>query len=1109
MSLTAKSPVSNKSSKKEPTLSDVIKILKSQESKLVTISTKLSMHENKTDSIMVKLDELTLDISNLRKENNELKSQIDTLQLRINSLETSMCNNGTNPDMKFLVHEVQERITKSKNILIFNAAEEPNNSELSPAKLTEIIFKKIDLNIPIVHAIRLGKNSEKPRPIMVKLGSKSEVLSVLKAKRKLREIDSLKHIFTGYYQNVRSLNNKLKFLTCNVPYNNYDFIIFTETWLNAEVLDSELDIFNYNIFRCDRSGLTSKCDRGGGVLIGIHRKYISELITTPYNSVEQVFVSIKNNNKIKLIIGTCYIPEVSPLSVYETHVNTVNWLYENFGDNVDLIICGDYNFRGTTFSYDNTGLIVNGRMPTAVNVVFDAFSIFNMSQFNSLCNPYGNTLDLVFSNLDLLSVDLCTSPLVPIDKPHPPLLINFEFKDTKNQSELPLIKKNFIKADFVGISMALNNINWDDVFSNGNVDTYVEDFYNIVNTILEKKRFAHKQYKISPNSSNYSHFSELRAKCKYFSKQCHEQYLNNIQNNLITNPKKFWSFIEERSKINFIPSPMSYENSSYDNNQAISNAFANYFSSVYASSLSDSTYDTTNVLTESLINTSSLYIPLSEIFEGLSNMGEDCTSGPDKLPPIVLSKCCYALARPIHILFNMSLSNGIFPQLWKSSFVIPIFKSGNRNLIQNYRPISKLSSIPKLFEKLIEPKLSYMFNSVIIDEQHGFRTKKSTCTNLLVYVTNLYDIIEKKGQVDTIYTDLSKAFDSVDHKLLLIKLNALGIDKPLLTWFGSFLTGRTQQIKILNQVSSTFSVSSGVPQGGHLSPLLFLLFINDLKSVFHFCKYSLFADDLKMYMVVNSLEDCRKLQNDINRFNKWCKDNHLSININKCAQISFTRSKNPVIYNYSIDDQDLNIVSSIKDLGIILSADLSFSEHISFIYGKAMRMLGFIRRQCYDFKNIDCLKTLYCTMVRPILEYGTIIWNSYQLNQINRLNNVQSYFLRYLSYKFLMNCSTKEIAMRLGLHSLSSRRKFNDASFIHKILNNNINCPEMLKKISLSIPTCNTRSKTVFYESFHCQSYSFNQPKSRMIRVCNSLDSFDFNFDSESKLRHLCLGFDT
>lgn len=238
-----------------------------------------------------------------------------------------------------------------------------------------------------------------------------------------------------------------------------------------------------------------------------------------------------------------------------------------------------------------------------------------------------------------------------------------------------------------------------------------------------------------------------------------------------------------------------------------------------------------------------------------------------------------------------------------------------------------------------------------------------------MYTTYLFDTVEKRGQVDAIYTDLSKVFDSVDHVILLDKLSSFGICGPLLSWFGSFLTGRTQQVKILDQLSSSFNASPGVLQGGHLSPLLFSLFINDLKSVFRFCEYSLFADDLKMYMSVNSLDDCMRLQNDFIHFSNWCIYNRLKINIDKCAQISFTRRKKPLKYNYSLDNHELSLVSSIKHLGIILSSDLSFSDHISFIYKKSMRMLGFIKRQCWDFKNIQCLKTLYCSLIRSNLEY--------------------------------------------------------------------------------------------------------------------------------------------
>jgi hypothetical protein len=170
----------------------------------------------------------------------------------------------------------------------------------------------------------------------------------------------------------------------------------------------------------------------------------------------------------------------------------------------------------------------------------------------------------------------------------------------------------------------------------------------------------------------------------------------------------------------------------------------------------------------------------------------------------------------------------------------------------------------------------------------------------------------------------------------------------------------------------------------------------------------------------------------------------LKINVNKCAQISFTRKNKPILHNYSLDSHKIKIVSSIKDLGIILSSDLTFSEHISYVHNEAMRMLGFIRRQCWDFNNIHCLRTLYCSLVRSNIEYGSILWNPSQSGHINSLNKIQSNFLRYLSNKFAIHCTIDELASNLGLNTLSSKRKFIDISFIYKILNDQIKCPEIL-----------------------------------------------------------------
>ncbi|KAF0717574.1 Reverse transcriptase domain-containing protein [Aphis craccivora] len=257
---------------------------------------------------------------------------------------------------------------------------------------------------------------------------------------------------SGYYQNVRSLNNKLNNLICNIQCEKYDFLMLTETWLKSEM----------------------RQNGGGGVVIIVNNKYTCELIQIPYGSIEQVFVLMKINDVQKVILGTCYIPETSPLSVYETHTDTISWLFSRFDDKTNILIAGDYNFRGTTFSCNNTGLTIDGNRSAAVNIIYDCFSVHNLSQYNCIRNSYGNILDLIFTNLNLISVKLCSSLLVTINKPHPPLNIICEFYKCNNLSIPTKTYRNFRKINFDNVSIALNKINWCNLFSCMNVDAALQ-----------------------------------------------------------------------------------------------------------------------------------------------------------------------------------------------------------------------------------------------------------------------------------------------------------------------------------------------------------------------------------------------------------------------------------------------------------------------------------------------------------------------------------------------------------------------------------------------------------------------------------------------------------
>ena len=210
-------------------------------------------------------------------------------------------------------------------------------------------------------------------------------------------------------------------------------------------------------------------------------------------------------------------------------------------------------------------------------------------------------------------------------------------------------------------------------------------------------------------------------------------------------------------------------------------------------------------------------------------------------------------------------------------------------MVTNYRPIATESSLTKLLDKLVTKELTFSFKTIFDNNQHGFRKGRSVETNLLCFYNFLVNSMESGIQTDVIYTDFSKAFDSVNHSVLIAKLKIYGITDQLLTWLSSYLANRFQQVKINGFLSNKIPVPSGVPQGGHLSPLLFALFILDIGACFKYCKYQLFADDLKMYANVKTINDQYKIQEDLNRFCDWCHSNGLKLNIAKCFKMSFSR----------------------------------------------------------------------------------------------------------------------------------------------------------------------------------------------------------------------------
>ena len=340
--------------------------------------------------------------------------------------------------------------------------------------------------------------------------------------------------------------------------------------------------------------------------------------------------------------------------------------------------------------------------------------------------------------------------------------------------------------------------------------------------------------------------------------------------------------------------------------------------------------------------------------------------------------------------FVYALILAIYPADWKIHKIIPVFKSGDRSLIINYRPISLLSNISKVLERLIYDKIIY---HVIPYIKSRFMLNRSTTQQLLIF---FHDIFSSKYQTDAVYLDISKAFDSVSHFHLLDKLTSINISGNLWLWFRAYLTDRFQYVSINNQCSQLMPVESGVPQGSILSPLLFIIYINDISDAVLYSKTLLFADDTKCFRFIKSYSDHQLLQQDLNSLHNWSTRSNLSFKLSKSVHVSFNPNTPTT---YSINNSMIHSNSYHKDLGIVVSDDLQWHLHHKYILDKSYKMLGVIRRTAFSrFNSITTKAKLYIALVRSQLTYCSIIWRPYLVQDINKLESMQR-----RATKFIMN----------------------------------------------------------------------------------------------------------
>ena len=277
--------------------------------------------------------------------------------------------------------------------------------------------------------------------------------------------------------------------------------------------------------------------------------------------------------------------------------------------------------------------------------------------------------------------------------------------------------------------------------------------------------------------------------------------------------------------------------------------------------------------------------------------------------------------------------------------VTAIYKSGPKAEACNYRPISLTCICCKVMEHIILSHVAKHLNSnnILIDEQHGFRERLSTVTQLVNSTNDWSETLNHKGQTDVILLDFSKAFDKVSHQLLAEKLQYYGITHNTLGWINNFLSNRKQAVSVNGTHSSTIDVTSGVPQGSVLGPVLFLLYINDINEHIQ-SNIKLFADDSIVYREIKTADDQQILQNDLNTLTEWSNKWLMSFNIKKCAVLTITPKRSPKTHQYTLLGEQLTRVQKHDYLGVTISHDLRWKDHCSKVAQKASCTLGLLRR---------------------------------------------------------------------------------------------------------------------------------------------------------------------
>ena len=846
------------------------------------------------------------------------------------------------------------------------------------------------------------------------------------------------------------------------------FIFITETWLKPFITRKQVKLHNYVCQRSDRI----KRGRGGAMLY-VHNSFPVIDVKSYDDDINEVVICTIPTDKI--ILACLYRPPESTLDSFTEAIKFISDYLNSLDDcfKYKVLILGDFNLPDVDWTQKNSS-----NLSQSSKTLLSFMGEFFLTQEVRIPTRIDNTLDLFITNTSNMIANVSTEETNMSDHLLVNILLTQSLKPIKKnhciQDKSLSTKIDYSKLNFDEVNNELSKIDWQSLFDSYNIENFPEILNNTVTNICQKvylsgdfstkppknslsplqrrlkslnrkkKRLQRKLNKVIVNRPNSQLSAKISQQIKQNQYEIKETIRENLQSeertaieNLKTNPKSFYSYAKKKSKCNHnINMVLNKEKKIITDPVKIANEFQNHFKSVFSNPDAMDKQDPTfigPVLQKPFTN---LQFNQESIEKAIDQIRGNSSVPNGHISAQVLKKCKKNLSFPIFLLWQASYDKGYIPDSLKEQCIIPLHKKDSRVIVTNYRPISLTSHLIKIFERLIRDQLLNHFenNNIFTKNQHGFRKGFSCLSQLLAHYEDvLLNNLNGNGS-DVIYLDYAKAFDKVDHDLLVKKLIAYGVKDKTLQWIINFLSRRKQKVVINGFNSFWTEVVSGVIQGSVLGPILFLIFVNDLEQCVQHSVVRCFADDTRLTKAIHDSQvDVGLLQSDLNSVIAWSTKNNMMLNELKFEILSYaTKCKHidmkeiPFFDQYSADNyktsssNTIDPSTSLRDLGMTVSNDYSWSPHILNIISKGNQMASWVLSIFKDRGRSHMLIMLK-SFIRSHLEFCCPLWNPWKIEDIIALEQVQRTFTSKIHGLQHFDYWTR--LQKLNLQSLQRRRE--------------------------------------------------------------------------------------